>query len=79
MNETQNKNKLYFGNLPRAFTQLQLEEELSAHTKGEARRAGTQGGRPYHWPHVLAACGALGCILHTPASRVLTHLHTCCC
>jgi hypothetical protein len=34
LNETQSKNKLYFGNLPRAYTQKQLEDELKKTCKG---------------------------------------------
>lgn len=35
LNESQSKNKLYFGNLPRGYTQKQLEDELKKAVKGE--------------------------------------------
>lgn len=34
LNESQSKNKLYFGNLPRSYTQKQLEDELKSVCKG---------------------------------------------
>jgi RNA recognition motif-containing protein len=34
LNESQSKNKLYFGNLPRSYTQKQLEDELKKLCKG---------------------------------------------
>lgn len=34
LNESQSKNKLYFGNLPRSYTQKQLEDELKKVCKG---------------------------------------------
>ena len=36
MNESQVKNKLYVGNLPRGMTQHQVEEELKKHVVGES-------------------------------------------
>lgn len=34
LNESQSKHKLYFGNLPRSYTQKQLEDELNKVVKG---------------------------------------------
>lgn len=39
LNESQSKNKLYFGNLPRSYTQKQLEDELKKVCKGALRVA----------------------------------------
>jgi hypothetical protein len=38
VNESQVKNRLYMGNLPRSMTQLQLEDALKQELQGEAHR-----------------------------------------
>lgn len=40
VNESQVKNKLYVGNLPRSMTQHQVEEELKTQVVGESTAAG---------------------------------------
>jgi hypothetical protein len=45
LNESQSKNKLYFGNLPRSYTQKQLEDELKSVCKGVAGAHACTGGR----------------------------------
>lgn len=44
MSESQVKNRLYMGNLPRSMTQHQLEEALKAELQGESSQQAAGSG-----------------------------------